>query len=498
MTWKIETSRSRINALLAQIPVVEVKDLKSDVNLNTLPLTTAYRVDGVHVYVDIVNAQSLVETSASEGERSHKRYLRFMHLYQRIAHLVFHGTDAVKVDFQNERLHLIVYRPFGDEAKRINVAVAVAQVLLEVLAGANELHAELPNAVVAAGIETGETLAVRNGTHGDREPLFIGNAANQAAKLLASGKTGIFLGPVARAAMGSDWYEPAPAKQPLKPTQIAACVSAAAIKPTSAKLLDQWKAEVAATPQAIFDFYRPTPPLADLDMESLGPARTARIDTASVRADIDGFTKFVASAVASRKGETAAIRVLHAVRSELRNVLKDFGGRKVRYVGDCVEGVLAEGARATEAEATVQSAVSCAGAMRDAFDYVKQCESGAGSLGLAIGLEYGPVSVTRLGVRGSRDRCSAGSAVHDAQAVQEACNGTETGLGPTALVKAPPALRKLFDDKGKARGLTANVVGYALVGTAQSAAAAQASRLNDAGPAISLGRAHAKSEFDKE
>ncbi|MFX5142111.1 transcriptional regulator, partial [Acinetobacter baumannii] len=69
----------------------------------------------------------------------------------------------------------------------------------------------------------------------------------------------------------------------------------------------------------------------------------------------------------------AVVRALHVLRSELDCVLhSDFRGLKVRFIGDCVHGVLAEGAKATDREATVSTAVLCAAAMRSSFDLAKE------------------------------------------------------------------------------------------------------------------------------
>ena len=111
MAWNKKTSRERIKAAIKESADVEVSDLTRETDLTTLPLNRAYRVQGAHIYVDISNAASLLSSDDSEGERSHKRYLRFLHVYQRVAHTVFRDLEVTKVDFQNQRLHFIVYKP---------------------------------------------------------------------------------------------------------------------------------------------------------------------------------------------------------------------------------------------------------------------------------------------------------------------------------------------------------------------------------------------------
>ena len=83
----------------------------------------------------------------------------------------------------------------------------------------------------------------------------------------------------------------------------------------------------------------------------------------------------------------------------------DFAGRKVRFIGDCVTGLLVEGtAQTTDAIGTISNMTLCAGGMRSSFNLAlpKLEASGvdASGLGLAIGFEYGPMNVTRLGIKG--------------------------------------------------------------------------------------------------
>ena len=123
------------------------------------------------------------------------------------------------------------------------------------------------------------------------------------------------------------------------------------------------------------------------------------------------------------------MRTLHVLRSELDAVLhEDFQGRKVRFIGDCVHGLLVEGtAQTTEVEETISNMTLCAAAMRSSFDIalkrLKEKGTDASSLGLAIGFEFGPMNVTRLGMKGELIRCSVSRGVLAAEKEQSRCNG---------------------------------------------------------------------------
>lgn len=489
MAWSKQTTRERVDEAVAALSTIDVADLVRETDLSGISLTKAYRVNGVHVYVEIPNASSLLGIGGTEGERSHKKLLRFLHLYQRAAHVVFASTNATKVDHQNQRLHFVVHKPYDDERRRIQTAVAVADLLREVILGANEHHDDLPDAKVRIGIESGVTLAVNNGTRGDREPLFIGNAANRAAHLLGPGKEGLFLGEAARQALGPTWPNTAYETSPLTAEQIAECVSNSDLDLTPAALLKNWETELKTTPLIDFGFSRPTPPLTDLDLDALSPANSRRLEAAVIIADIDGFTSYVAAAMASGTADSA-VRLLHVLRKELRDVLVDFGGRKIRYVGDCVVGVLAEGSSAaTDLSETVTNAIRCAAAMRDAFGVVLERLPEASTLGLAIGLELGPVAITRLGIKGSMDRVIVGRAVGEAQRAQESCSGTQTALGHVARSNLTEDFEGLFST-GREQNLTFNKVMSCLDNANEQVA--RKYNVPSPAPAVIIPRAHCK------
>ncbi len=464
MKWSIEESRKRSEAEKKKLANPEIVDLVRERDLTSIPNGKAYLVRGVHVYIDILNARELLQTDKSDSERSHKRYLRFLNLYVRACHTVFRNTDAaMRVDFQNARLHFVVFKPYDGqdtsrEVARVQNAVAVANLVWRLLKAADELHEELPDVRVRIGIESGISLAVNNGTNGDREPLFIGEPANQAAKLLAGNQEGIYLGSQARSSMGAGWAASNPKQTPLTSGQIEDCETAAQLGIVMDSLLDAWEEELTEHRLSEISFSRPTPPLNQLEFGVLTPANSRRIEAISIYADIDGFTKYVREAIENGDAK-GAIQALHVIRTELRNIIHQvFEGRKIRYIGDCMHAMIAVGAQATDVNATITQALLAAGAMRDAFAEIQEILPDTQVLGLAIGLEFGPLSITRLGVKGSRVRAAGGQAVYSSEAAQERCSGSETAVGEVMQKKLPEHFRDLFDTNGKSTQLTFNMV----------------------------------------
>jgi hypothetical protein len=152
------------------------------------------------------------------------------------------------------------------------------------------------------------------------------------------------------------------------------------------------------------------------------------------------------------------------LRSELDAVLHaDFAGRKVRFIGDCVHGLAVEGtAQTTDDKETISNLTLCGGGMRSSFNLallkLKENGTDASSLGLQIGFEYGPMNVTRLGMKGELIRCSVSRGVLRAESEQGRCTGNETAIGPAAYAKASDAVRALFGPTRKRAGLDYDTV----------------------------------------
>ena len=86
--------------------------------------------------------------------------------------------------------------------------------------------------------------------------------------------------------------------------------------------------------------------------------------------------------------------------------------------------------------------------MRSSFNLamseLKLAEIDAGDLGLAIGLEHGIMSLTRLGIKGERTRCCISRSVLASEGEQKRCNGRQTAMGPELYKHVPEPLQTLF------------------------------------------------------
>ena len=188
------------------------------------------------------------------------------------------------MDFHNQRLHALVTKPYNApeededdaEARRVHKAVAMGQLIIDVLKQTGDEDESIPNAKVRVGIDSGETLAVNNGRKGGREPLFLGDAANQSAKLSSGGNAkGIFLTNAARKAIELAEVEH-PKNTALTKDEIENCQEQADLGVSSDTIIKEWRADLTARPIARFVFSRHTPPLRTIDIQALTPGNSRR------------------------------------------------------------------------------------------------------------------------------------------------------------------------------------------------------------------------------
>lgn len=458
-SWNHDRAAEHIDKKMADVKDVKIKDYTRDMSLESIPTNIAYRVDGVHIYADILNLDDMLNITAVEGVDCHKRTLRFLDQHYRAVKRILDKVDAQRVDFHSQRLHSLFTKPYNSETnaetKRVQRAVATAQLVIDVLAETGDDDENIPAAKVRIGIDTGLSLAVNNGRNGYREPLFLGDPANHAAKLASNNNAkGIYLTNAARKAIGLADKE-SPEKSPLTADEIKACQEASKLDVTADEIVKDWRDDLEKNPIGGYQFTRQTPPLSDMDISALTPANSKRQEMISLYADIDGFTAYVAEHIDDNTEDV--VRTLHVLRAELERVVtSDFKGRRVRFIGDCVHGLFCDGtAHTTDEEKSVSESTRLAGALRSSFNLgIERLQANGyktGDLGLAIGFDLGPVAITRLGQKGDRVRCAIGRKVLESENRQCICSGTETAIGQAAYDAGSDAVKNLF---GKNRKVT--------------------------------------------
>ena len=118
-TWKKERAADRIGAKIKELPIndIEIKEFVRDTDLTNLPGNVAYRLDGAHLYADILNLSDMLHVTDMEGETCHRRTLRFLNLHYRAVYRILQRAEAILVDFHNQRLHSVVAKPYDSEVQ---------------------------------------------------------------------------------------------------------------------------------------------------------------------------------------------------------------------------------------------------------------------------------------------------------------------------------------------------------------------------------------------
>lgn len=489
--WNHDRATDYIDKKLDEVETVKILDYTRDMSLENIPTNKAYKVDAAHLYADILNLDDMLGTTGTEGVRCHRQTLTFLNLHYRAVNRILTRSDARRVDFHNQRLHATVTKPYGAdcEADRVHRAVAIGDLIIQVLEQTGDTQEQIPNAKMRIGIDTGTALAVNNGRNGGREPLFLGEPANHAAKMSGGGSAkGIFLTNTARKAIGLAEVDE-PKKTALTDEEIKTSVDKAKLGVKVETIIQEWRDDLKANPVGSFEFSRHTPPLRTLDITKLTPGNSRRQEAVSLYADLDGFTDYVARNI--KDNPENVVRVLHVLRAEMDRVLSsDFDGRRIRFIGDCLHGLLCDGTvQTTDEPETVSTAVLCAGGLRSSFNLalekLQEESIDVEGLGLQIGFELGPMTVTRLGMQGDRVRCSVSRGVLTSEKEQNRCGSAETAIGQLAYDTGTDGVRELFGSKRKVADLDYNEAVEALSEKDdKSARAVKAAAFVAAAPAV--------------
>lgn len=496
MAWSQERSQGRIDKFLRTVPKNQVSvrtldegfisERRTVINeragagrpreqlISDLSRNAAVLVEGAHVYAQLLDFSSAMLEQDRETEAGHRRVLGMLHAHYAACDSLAEEFEAQRVDYHGPRMHAVIVSPPGEEniGERARRALEFADALKRAVERTGERVGDGQfRTRVRVGIDSGLAVAVNSGSRDEREPLFLGNPANYAAKLAEGDDEGIFPSNRVRGEAGLPQLHTAIRMLDAERAHRVLVTSSSLDlgRPGYVSLANRVSDEVVtraaeaaearvkseAASAASFSFHRHEPPLRSIAFTDLTPSRSIRMELVSIFGDIDKFTAYVEDCIrGSRVSEMVAN--LHVMRSELAATLShDFGGRKVRFIGDCIHGLLAEGTRLeTSASETVRMAVEAAAGMRSSFELCQANLENVGSLGIAIGIEYGATPISRIGLRGDRSvRCSVGKAVSASEDLQSKCDGDETALGPRALTHASAAIKRLFGEDGTATGL---------------------------------------------
>jgi class 3 adenylate cyclase len=465
--WNYDESVERVRRHLDGMGEIEVQKLKREADLGKLLSETRCReIYGAHVYVGVSNFPKLASDEVYSKD-AYRRLIRSIHVYQReVSRIVERDElfDGLRVRFQGPKLHALFYRPIDDGEELASRAVLLQLVLKDFVG--NVFNAAFPDYepfAIAGGADIGDVIGTKNGSRGDRELLFLGSAANRAAKIVGSSGSHRLTG---------DLYDALP--DDLKDVCAEVGEDLYRIKPVSQEHLDElleargigWDRDESSRR---LEENRKAFPLEDIsygsakgliDLDSLSIRNNKRVLAASVFADVSGFTAYVDGAETDAEKEEA-LRVFHAIRKELATVVRsDYEGLRVQFQGDRVQALfhLPE----DEEEKIVSEAVEAAVGLQSSVEHsIKEVLPEAEDLGLAVGVDGGTTLASKLGTRGHRDRICVGVAVENAADLEERSDGGRITITSRAYKALGDDLKEHFSYDSRARcyaadGLTAD------------------------------------------
>ncbi len=431
MSWNQKRSTERVERDLDNLPEIEVKKLERDADLESLLSPSVCReIYGAHAYIDVANFSSI--TALGDTEDSLKALVKALHIYQRgLAWIVETVFDGVRVHFQGARLHLLFYRPVDDAAaitaKAVLLSLTVRDFVRYVF---NPAFPEFVNLAVCAGIDVGDVIGTQNGMRGDRELLFVGAAANEAAKILDSGLRLTSRVYEQLSAQLQGYCELADADRGIyRLTGVG--------KGDLDNLLEDhdiaWNRKTAEDRVAAdieqFEINEITfsSAIEPIDFETLSIKRNKKALAASLYADVTGFTAYVAAAQ-TEEAKLKALEAFHVMRSEFTRVAThDMEGVRVQFQGDRMQVLvhLPDG----NAQEIARNATDLAIWLQSAMEMVvRKVVPGTESLHIAVGVAIGEIVATKLGARGQRDRIVIGTSVLEAAGNEERTEARQIGI----------------------------------------------------------------------
>jgi class 3 adenylate cyclase len=462
MVWNEHTSYNRIDQCATSLRSrpIRINALKKKLDLGVvLSEFQCRRIYGAHVYASLpAFAQLASQIDGMEGSNDMQQLIQAIHLSQsEIFRIVEQVFQAYQVHFQGPKLHAVVCQPFGQQA-----GIAARAVLLQLVLGEfvqrvfHEVFPRYRTMILASGTDLGKTLATRNGRKRNRELLFLGPAANYAAKIADTKDSFPRLTQELYHVLPKqlqDLCEPVKAQASLQ-TQVYHLLPPG--RRVLQSLLDRyeipWEAEESrailarAKHECALDGIQCGPARHRIDIPSLSMSNNRRVLAASLFADLSGYTRFIEHAEQTHAQETA-LRLLHVIRREMSSVVQeDYAGLHIQFQGDRIQGLFH--VPRNDERAIAMQAVSAAIGLQSSMEgTLKACLPEAKPLHLAIGVDIGETLVSRLGVRRHRDAICLGQAVERAAELEEACGAGQIGISRRVHEALPEEMCQRFREQ---------------------------------------------------
>ncbi|PWU61860.1 hypothetical protein DLE60_03425 [Micromonospora globispora] len=194
--WSREATRKRLKDALAAYPPGSATVYQATVKIDKakLGMSNTKRVNAVSLFADVDGFTRYVEDADQAGLLAEA--VRAYHaIRSEMRHATVQDYEALRVQYQGDRVQALAYLPFDDEDKAalraVKAAAALHSAVAEVLPQVIGADAAKPLAIGLAG---GNVLVSKLGEHGNRDVVSLGTSTADAARIqgcLNGGQTGL-------------------------------------------------------------------------------------------------------------------------------------------------------------------------------------------------------------------------------------------------------------------------------------------------------------------
>lgn len=182
-TWSLDATRTRLQDAADTYPpgTVKVSDVRDKIDKGTLGISNTKRVSGVSMFADVDGFTGYIDGLTDDDELV-EAAKAFHVLRGGMRDSAVQDFDALRIQYQGDRMQALAYRPVGDDAaaalEAVTLAAALTTLADEVVPAVVE-----PDAArrLAIGLALGEVLMSSIGEHGHRDFVTIGTSTAEAA-----------------------------------------------------------------------------------------------------------------------------------------------------------------------------------------------------------------------------------------------------------------------------------------------------------------------------
>lgn len=185
IAWDPDASRERIEEDKDQFPLknIEYSDAETPIDLDALSITNNKRVLAASIFADVSGFADFIDRTKTVEEK--KKALRVFHAIRKeLAAVIKTDYEALRIQYQGDRVQALVHSPQNDEARITERAVEITSGLQSSMDYV--LHTALPESKplgLAVGIDLDTTLVSKTGTRGERDRICIGLGVERAAHI---------------------------------------------------------------------------------------------------------------------------------------------------------------------------------------------------------------------------------------------------------------------------------------------------------------------------